>query len=85
MAVLGEAERIFIRDAVARSRPIGQCTKPELKAAIDATDNWIDANQSGYNAALPDPFRSLASLDEKTVLFCYVALKRAGLLLHGGV
>lgn len=55
-------------------------TKPELRAAIDATDQWIDDKQVEFNAALPQPFRSNATLAQKTFLFCYVAMRRASLL-----
>lgn len=55
-------------------------TKADLAAAVNATDNWIDGNQSAYNAALPLPFRTAASLQQKTLLFCYVAMRRAGIL-----
>lgn len=55
-------------------------TKPQLRAAIDATDDWIDSNQTSFNNALPAPFRTSASLTQKTFLFCYVAMRRAGRL-----
>jgi hypothetical protein len=55
-------------------------TKPELRAAVDATDDWIEANQTSFNQALPQPFRGSASLIQKTMLFAYVAFRRAGLL-----
>jgi len=55
-------------------------TKPDLRAAIDATDDWIEANQGSFNAALPLPFRTAATAPQKTFLFCYVAMRRAGLL-----
>ena len=53
--------------------------KAELAAAVDATDDWIEANTASYNAALPAAFRTKASLLQKTLLFCWVALRRAGL------
>jgi hypothetical protein len=55
-------------------------TKQELRAAVDATDDWIEANQTSFNTALPQPFRGSATLAQKTFLFCYVAMRRAGLL-----
>lgn len=55
-------------------------TKPDLKAAVDATDDWLDANQTSFNTALPQPFRGAASLPQKTFLLCYVAMRRAGQL-----
>lgn len=61
-------------------------TKADLRAAVDATDAWIDSAQgaaapsTGYNSALPVAFRNNATTTQKTVLFCYVAMRRAGLL-----
>jgi hypothetical protein len=61
-------------------------TKADVRAALDATDVWIDsaaaaaAPATGFNSALPQPFRGAASSDQKTLLFCYVAMRRAGLL-----
>lgn len=55
-------------------------TKTQLRDAVNATDDWIDANQTSFNNALPVPFRTSANLTQKTFLFCYVAMRRAGLL-----
>jgi hypothetical protein len=85
MAVLDDTARQAIRDAFMRARNIGAVTKPDLRAAIDATDSWIDTNAASFNTALPDPFKSTATLEQKTMLFCYVALKRAGILPENGV
>lgn len=41
--------------------------KGDLRAALDATDTWIE-NKTAATAA------------QKTLLFCYVAMRRAGLL-----
>ena len=55
-------------------------TKPDLKAAVDALDDWIEANSTSFNSALPQPFRANATPAQKTFLLCYVAQRRAGLL-----
>ncbi|MFI8872467.1 hypothetical protein [Streptomyces sp. NPDC055243] len=78
-------------DATGRARTLAQLmrdsslsfagiTKPDLAAAVAATDDWIDANQASFNSALPQPFRGAASLAVKTLLFCYVAMRRANRL-----
>jgi hypothetical protein len=59
-------------------------TKPNISAAVDATDTWIDSNQTSFNSALPLPFRTSATLVQKTIVFAYVALRRAGLLKTEG-
>lgn len=51
-------------------------TKTDLRAAINANDDWIDNNQAAFNAALPEPFRTQATLAQKTLLFCAVAAMR---------
>lgn len=55
-------------------------TKVDLAAAVAATDDWIEANASEYNLALPQPFRGSATAQQKTLLLCFVAMRRAGLL-----
>jgi len=60
--------------------PLTGITKPDLVAAVAATDDWIETNQTSFNNALPLPFRTAASLPLKTLLFCYVAMRRAGRL-----
>ena len=52
----------------------------DIKAAVDATDTWIDNNQAPFNTALPEPFKSTATSDQKTLMFVYVAMKRSGLI-----
>jgi hypothetical protein len=62
-------------------------TKADVRAAVDATDAWIDSAsaaaapphriQLGAAAAVP---RRRQDSDQKTLLFCYVAMRRAGLL-----
>jgi hypothetical protein len=54
--------------------------KIALRAAVDATDQWIEDNASSFNTALPQPFRGSANLAQKTLLFCYVAMRRGGVL-----
>lgn len=69
-----------MRSLPAALQPWPALTKPEIAAAIAATDDWIDANQASFNAALPQPARSALSSAQKTFLFCFVAMRRAGLL-----
>lgn len=66
-----------------RSADLGSIsiTKADLRAAVDATDDWIEANSASYNQALPQPARSSLTADQKTLVFVYVALRRRGLLI----
>ena len=80
MAILTNDQRQEIwaglmRDLSSRSEAIG-LTKAELRAALDATDAWINDNAAAYNAALPLPARTALSAQQKAELFLFVARKR---------
>jgi hypothetical protein len=53
-------------------------TKSQLRAAIDATDDWIEANAASYNSAIPQPARGALSTKQKARLFMMVASRRFG-------
>ena len=56
-------------------------TKPQWEAAMDAVNNWIDANVAGFGAALvagAPQFAANSSGRDKTLLFIGVVLARAG-------
>lgn len=81
MAIMSDEERRrcwaqFMRDNL---EPI-TITKPDLRAAINATDQWIEDNSSSYNLAIPQPARGALTATQKTLLFVYVAMRRRGLL-----
>lgn len=82
MAVLDATNRLRLGNEWMRrqTETLAGVTKADLRAAVDATDTWIDSNQSSYNTALPVAFRTNATLAQKTLLFCYVAMRRAGIL-----
>lgn len=48
----------------------------EVKAAVDAVDQWIDDNAVSYNNALPAAARAAMSAGEKARLLSMVALAR---------
>lgn len=77
MAVLDDTVRQTIRNYVMR-RWGSSLSKADLRSAIDATDSWIDTNAASFNSALPAAAQSGLTAQEKTVLFCVVALRRAG-------
>lgn len=56
--------------------PCSGFTKADLAAAVAAIDDWIDANQTSFNAALPQPFRTAATLAQKSDVFAYVLWRR---------
>ena len=84
MAVLSTEDRQRVTNGLMRlwSRErttLGGVNKTQLRAAVDATDAWIEANQTSYNNALPNPFKTQATLVQKTLVFCAVALARVSI------
>lgn len=85
MAVLTENERVAIwRLLMSQAHCPGSITKTQFRAAVDAADDWLEANSTtssgvGFNPALPQPYRGAASAGQKAALLAAVALKK-----HGG-
>lgn len=85
MAALTEQQRVhaareWIREAFERLGGTATLTTAQIKAALDAADDWADANAVAYNNALPLPFRTTATAAQKALLLAYVCMKRANLL-----
>lgn len=82
MAVLTTAVRQAVRADYGRQlsnrREAFNLTKAQLDAAINATDDWIEANSAAFNSALPLPARTTLTAAQKAELFFLVALKRYG-------
>jgi hypothetical protein len=80
MAVLSETDRQKVWRGLMRYWSQQQETlglnKADLRAAVDATDDWIDANQGAFNSALPAAAQSNLTAAQKTMLFMTVALLR---------
>ena len=60
--------------------PTPGLVKPDVKAAVDAMDDFLEANATAINNAFPQPFRGVASTAQKLTVIAYVAMRRAGLL-----
>lgn len=84
MAALTTEEREAARSGlVGRLGDEGWTTdllKADFRAAVAATDDWIDANAASFNAALPQPARNTLTAREKALLFMLVADRRFGVL-----
>ena len=63
----------------ATQETVADINKVQLMAAVVATDDWIEANQASYNAALPQPFKGNATAVQKTLIFCAVAMARVSI------
>lgn len=57
------------------------CTKADLQAAVNAADDWVDANAASYNSALPATFRTNATTAQKAFLLAVVTLARGNVSL----
>ena len=80
MAVLSDSERanVLSDKMTAASRGFEQLglTKAQLRAAVNATDQWINDNAASYNQALPLAARQALTARQKVKLFLAVAKKR---------
>ncbi len=81
MAPLDETARFRVWAQAMREAELGTLaglTKADLRAAVDALDTWIEDNQAAINLAIPQPARGALTLVQKTLIFCWVAMRRAG-------
>jgi hypothetical protein len=80
VAVLPDADRFdlwaaFMREASDERTPIA-LTKPQLRAAVDAADAWVDDNAASYNSALPAAARNNLTAKQKAQLLMHVMRRR---------
>ncbi len=47
-------------------------TKPDLRAALDAVDQWVSDNTAAFNTALPQPARTALTPAQKARLLLWV-------------
>jgi hypothetical protein len=78
MALLSDQNRIGVWARLMRMGEIGglQLAKPELRAAVDAIDDWLDANSAAMNAAIPQPARGALTTKQKAALLMLVIAER---------
>lgn len=51
-------------------------TKPELRAAVDALDTWLDTNAATINTAIPQPARGALTAGQKARLLMFIVRYR---------
>lgn len=79
MAVLIEQDRLEIWSSYMRDSSVGAMaalTKPQLRAAVDAADDWANSNATAFNSALPVAARNALTGPQKALLLSYVINKR---------
>lgn len=79
MAVLTDPDRAAVTADWQRinTDPVG-VTKPDLRAALNAVDDWLDANESALNTAIPQPARAQLTTKQKAHLLMFVIRKKYG-------
>jgi hypothetical protein len=81
MAALLSADRLavgaaFQSDCSQAREPFGAVTKADIQAAVAAIDDWIVANQTGFNNALPAAAKANLTAAQKANLFARVLKRR---------
>lgn len=82
MAVLTGPQRSaahaeFMRE-LSKIRDVTGLTKPELRLAINAVDQWLEDNRSSYNQALPVAARTGLTAIQKSRLLTLMIRRRFG-------
>lgn len=80
MAILADADRAeiwaqFQREISTEHEATG-VLKADLRAAINAADQWVSDNAASYNTALPVAFRNGATATQKARLLAWVLKMR---------
>ena len=80
MAVLTDSERLNIMKQfgadLSFARTAFNLSKPDLRAAVNAIDDWVDANAAAFNTAIPQPARGTLTAKQKAQLLFHVVSKR---------
>ncbi len=82
MATLTTQERAEVRagfwEECSADRELCDLLKADGQAAVDAMDDWINANAVSFNSAIPQPARSTMTARQKVRLFRDIMRKRWG-------
>lgn len=81
MAVLGDNDRAAVNKEFqalcSELRDVfGAVTKAQVRAFIDAVDQWADDNAASFNAAIPQPARAQLTARQKALGFRLVVKRR---------
>lgn len=80
MAVLSDNDRKLVnkqfQEFSSGKRDPLPVLKSELKAAVDAIDDWVNDNSAAYNSAIPQPVRGALTAKQKANLLVYVVTRR---------
>lgn len=78
MALLSEGDRVEVWSRWMRENNIATAslTKTELRAAVDAIDQWVEDNASAFNQAIPLAARTALTAKQKAWLLFFVVRRR---------
>jgi len=81
MAVLPDTERQALWADVMRElsferSTLGNLTKADLRAAVNALDDFLNTNASALNQAIPQPARAELTAAQKARLLVFVVRRR---------
>lgn len=81
MAALSDTDRAalsqqFQSDLSQQREALAGLTKADIRAAVDAADDWANTNAASFNTALPQPARGALSNSQKARLNTYVVSRR---------
>ena len=80
MAVLPDSDRAniwaqFMQVLSNDHDPLG-LSKPDLRAAVNAIDDWVNTNAAVFNLAIPQPARTVLTARQKARILALVVLRR---------
>lgn len=70
----------LIRKMFVEANQTAQLDSTEVRALIDALDDYVEANATAINQAIPVTVRTKATLGQKALALAYVAMKRGGVI-----
>ena len=81
MAILTDPNRFnlwakFMSDFSSKQEAIGALTKVDLRAAVNAIDQWTEDNKVSFNTAIPLPARTALTANQKAAVLLYVVRTR---------
>lgn len=71
-----ELWRAYMQEMSAQQQAVGPITKADLRAAVDALDDFLNTNVAVINQAIPQPARSALTVPQKARLLVYVVERR---------
>jgi hypothetical protein len=74
-----ETMRDFASEVFVQAGRTANLTTDDIEAAVTGLVTFIETNTAAINTALPEPFKSTASVEQKRHLVGLVAAKLAGL------